>query len=213
MAFVPIAGGAEAVIHLQLAGQDIENTLWFVSELGTVTATDCQALGEALANWVDENYLPQLPEAVTGNFIAVRAQDVEGGPGFDVGLLGSAGGIVDDPMPNEVTLAISFRTAGTGRGSRGRNYVAGLPRSNVTGNLVDSALITNLVTAYANINVQVAATGFVHAVMHRFSGFTIVDGKKVPTPPSAGVAQPVLAYIVADNVVDAQRRRGPGRGR
>lgn len=213
MAFVPIPGAAEAVIHYMLDGQEEENTQWFVSELGPVSALDCLALGEALANWVEENLMPQLPQAVSANFISVRAQDVADGPGADVGIFGVVGGIVDDPMPNEVTLAIGFRTASSGRGSRGRNYIPALPRANVTGNIVDSALMTNLQIAYANINVQIEATGFQHMVAHRFSGYTIVAGKKVPTPLTVGVAKPVTSYIFADNVVDAQRRRGPGRGR
>jgi hypothetical protein len=213
MPFVPVPGAAEATIHYTLAGQDVQNTLWFVSETGLVTAEECGTLAEALVAWVNSSLMPQLPEAVTANFIAVRAQDVEFGPGADANLSATAGGIVDDPMPNEVTLAISFRTASTGRGARGRNYIPALPRANVAGNNVDSAYASNFPVIYSALNLAVEATGFIHCVAHRFSGFTIVAGKKVPTPLVTGITFAVTSYILADLVVDAQRRRGPGRGR
>lgn len=213
MAFVPVPGGAEAVLHFQLDGQEVQNTLWFVSELGVVSSTDCFNLADALATWCASSLMLQLPQAVSANYVSVRAQDVEGGPGADIGMGGTLGGIVDDPLPNEVTVAISFRTAGTGRGSRGRNYIPALPRSNVTGNIVDSALLASIRTVYEGLNTAIEATNFLHIIAHRFSGYTIVDGKKVPTPLVTGVALPVASYIFADNVVDAQRRRGPGRGR
>jgi hypothetical protein len=198
---------------MTLDNQQIENTLCFQSELGVVTSADCLALADALTAWVVGTYFLQLPSAVLGQYTSVRAVDVANGPGADFSFFGAAGEIADDPMPNEVTLSVSFRTATTGRGSRGRNYVAALPRANVLGNVVDGAHIASLIVAYQGINAAISATGFVHSVFHRFSGFTIVDGKKVPTPLTVGVAQPVTSYVVADTIVDAQRRRGPGRGR
>lgn len=213
MPFVAVPGAAEATIHFLLDGQDIENTLWFGSELGVVSSADVSALGGSLSGWITTNFMNNIPAAVVANFMSVRAMDVVNGPGQDFFLGSTPGAIADDPLPNEVTLAVSFRTGNTGRGSRGRNYIPALGRSNVTGNIVDGALMDNILTSYNGLNTEISGTGFVHIVAHRFSGFTIVAGKKVPTPLSVGVAQPVLSYIFADNVVDAQRRRGPGRGR
>src|ERR1044072_832296 len=213
MPFVPTPGAALAVAHFMLDGQDVEVTQWFVSETGPVSEADVTALGKALQDWYSNVYIEQLPEAVTANYLSIRAQDVENGPGADFPLNGTAGGIVDDPMPNEVTVAVSFRTAHSGPGGRGRNYIPALPRANVTGNLVDNALLTNWLNVYNGLAVAVDGTGFVHCVAHRFSGFTIVDGKKKPTPLTTGITYAVTSYIFSDNVVDAQRRRGPGRGR
>lgn len=213
MPFVPVPGGVKATIHYLLDGQDVENTLWFVTETGPIDEAMLLDLGGALFDWVTTSLMPQYPEALVANFLNVKAEDVEGGPALDFPLNLTAGGIVEDPLPNEVSLAVSFRTAVSGRGSRGRNYLIVLPRGQVTLNTVSNAYANNFLTIYMGLNTAIATTGFIHCVAHRYSGFTIVDGKKVPTPLATGLTYGVTAYLFSDYTVDAQRRRGPGRGR
>jgi hypothetical protein len=70
--------------------------------------------------------------------------------------------------------------------------------------------MTNLLTIYNRL--LTLLPGFTWCVVSRFSGHTIVNGEKVPTPRAAGVITPVTTAAWADDVVDNQRRRLEGRG-
>jgi hypothetical protein len=213
MAFVPVPDCAEAVIHYLLDGQDVENTLWFEHAGGPMDAAALVALGVQLQSWLNTTLMTLYPAGLVANYIAITAQDSPTAPGATISMSMSPGGLAVAVMPNEVSLAIGFKTAGRGRGARGRNYLVALPVGSVSGNNVDAGVAGDFVTAYADLNSFVGTAGCLHIIAHRFSGFTIVAGKKVPTPLALGVAEPVTSYVLADTVVDAQRRRGPGRGR
>jgi hypothetical protein len=117
---------------------------------------------------------------------------------------------VGDPTPANVSLAVSFRTAGRGRSSRGRNYFVGFVDDQVTGNVVNNSDAVDIRNAYAALIAAAATANVSWVVVSRFSG---VDADGKPIPRAAGVTSLINAVSLVDNDVDSQRRRLNGRGR
>lgn len=204
MAFVPIPNVALAELRYTIDNQFVENTLWFDSGAG-LEAENLQVLAEGLATWYETNLIPLQVSALVLREIYVTAQDSAFGAAYTYTPIGANQGALNiEPEPNNVSMCVSFRTASRGRAYRGRNYVLGLGANQLTGNRVDQTVADNYVLAYQQLNPTLVADGFTHIVASRS-----VNG----APRVVGVASPVTAYLVVDNVVDSQRRRLPGRGR
>jgi hypothetical protein len=123
------------------------------------------------------------------------------------------GGASGECAPNNVALCMSIRSAARGRSARGRNFIPGIPKDLIDENTVASGNVAAYEDAYAGLIGIGGDSGFSQVVVSRFSGFTIVDGKKVPTPRVSGVTHDVINSYVVDPTIDSQRRRLPGRGR
>lgn len=213
MPFVPCPNCFEAVIDQVLFGQFCENTLWFLDTSGadpTARVSECAIMADA---WYTANLLPLQSNDVTYFNTRVTDQGSPVGPAFSLSGGGAVGGVSAPADPGNVTLAISFQTAGRGRGNRGRNFMVGLPGTFVSGNAVDVGHVTALVAAYAALTTAATSADFTWSVVSRFFGFTIVDGKKVPTPRVTGIPIAITSVIATDNQVDSQRRRLTGRGK
>jgi hypothetical protein len=115
-------------------------------------------------------------------------------------------------FPGNVTMAVSFRTSAAGRSGRGRNYVPGLVDLRDGNSLLDDTYAGQVITAWQGLRAIAGDDGWSQVVVSRFSGSTIVDGKKVPTPRAAGVTNVVTSTLLTDRTLDSQRRRLPGRG-
>lgn len=213
MPFVPVPQTALVELQCLWRGQKVENTIWVHDDSGPLDAARVGEIATLTGAWFDSTYLTLISNEV--EFLQALVTD-ESDPAGPTGTSGGGGDVGGAPTPsqaNNVTLAISFRTAGRGRSSRGRNYIIGVPGTLVAGNDVDASFRTDMIAAYNTLNGSLAGSGFSHVVASRFLGFTIVDGKKVPTPRAEGITNTVLTYSFFDSVVDAQRRRLPGRGR
>jgi hypothetical protein len=213
MPFVAVPNTALAEIQCLWRGQKVENTIWAENVGGPYDAVSIQALALTIGTWFTDTYLTLISNEV--EFLQCLTTD-EGDPLGPTGAVsgsGSTGGAPTPSQANNVTLAITFKTAGRGRSFHGRNYIIGVPGTVVSGNDVDVGFRNDIRSAYASLGTALIDAGFSHVVASRFTGFTIVDGKKVPTPRAVGIATPVTSYTFFDSVVDAQRRRLPGRGK
>jgi len=115
-------------------------------------------------------------------------------------------------FPGNVTMAVSFRTSAAGRSGRGRNYIAGLVDLRDGNSLLDDVYAGQLVDAWSGLRTLGSEDGWAQVVVSRYSGYTIVDGKKVPTPRAEGITNEVNTILLTDRTLDSQRRRLPGRG-
>jgi len=212
MPFVPCPFCYEAVISQVLYGQFCENTLWFLDSTEGVPDSRVEDLAHIVDTWYTTNLLPLLSNEVTYFATKVTDQASAVGPAFSVAGVGAIGGESAPADPGNVTLAISFQTAGRGRGSRGRNYVVGIPGTHIAQNSVEISYVASLVSAYILLSAAAADGGFSWSVVSRFFGFTIVGGKKVPTPRAEGIPITITSVLATDNQVDSQRRRLTGRG-
>jgi hypothetical protein len=103
-------------------------------------------------------------------------------------------------------MAVSFRSALSGRSFRGRNYIPCLTNSQVTGNLIDVSWQGDIINAYAELLFGGGAlpAGWVWVVVSRFTN---------NLPRVTGIFSEVFSVLVTDTIVDSQRRRLPGRGK
>lgn len=211
MAFVPVANTVLVEFRMTADLQQVENTIYF-EYASAPTSPEMLSLGSALLDWWGAFYAPlvwsgvELREIVLTSLTSASSDQVS----FPVPP-STNGGLTLDPLPTNVSLTISFRTALRGRSFRGRNYVVGLIKDQtISANVVDNTTIASWIAAYEELLTVAAAESVEWVVVSRFSG---VDGDGKPIPRAAGVTTPINSVVIVDNVVDSQRRRLPGRGR
>jgi len=147
----------------------------------------------------------QLVEVVVTDMSSLTGGQVSFSP--PIGEFGGKGG---PPLPSNVSLSISFRTALRGRSFRGRNYVVGLAVDDqLDQNSIKPTVMSAWVDAYTELIALASGAGATWIVASRFSG---VDGDGHPVPRAAGVTTPITNVVATDNTIDSQRRRLPGRG-
>lgn len=204
MPFVPVPDTCQVELRYTWDSQQVENTLYFynVSEWSTSQMTD---LAGAVAAWWHTSVRPQQSEDVTlrelylTDLRSVTAPTVTYATG-----LPDVGSAAAPSVSNNTSLAISFRTAGRGRSSRGRNYWVGLLANQVDASEVAPAHAASIQAAYEALIDAVSESDWNWVVVSRFHN---------GAPRTEGLRQPVQSVVVTDLVVDSQRRRLPGRGR
>jgi hypothetical protein len=212
MPFIPVTATVEVELRYLLDDQHIENTLYF--ELtGTPAADSMLNLLNGVESWWIDNMAPIMPTAVSLVELVATSLSSATGPQVTVAPVGGDLGLVpQEPLPNNCSLAVSFRTALRGRSFRGRNYVPALGEGQVAGNIVSPGVVTALQDAYTQILTMVTTLDeqWDWVVVSRYSG---VDSDGKPIPRVAGVTTPVTTVVIVDPVIDSMRRRLPGRGR
>lgn len=209
MAAVLVAGTCEVELVFGLDGETIENTLYF-NKTGAWTPAEFTALGSALHDWWQLGMSTHLSS--TCALIAIKLTDLTSLTGaaitYSTGLP-SAGTVSAEPVPNNVAPCITLHTANRGRSYRGRNYIGGIPNDQVSTNRFLATIADPITAAYMQLIDVASAQACTWVVVSRYSGITVVGGRRVPTPRSEGISTPVLSASFTDNVVDSQRRRLP----
>lgn len=203
MAFIPVPNTAQANIRQTLAGEQIENTLYFRAPAAW-SAGSLAALGAGLVTWWTTG-----PRAVLSDDLVLRevyCVDLSSanGPTHTETVVNDPGGpIAGEALPNNCALCVSFRTANRGRSFRGRNYVAGINEGDVTANLVTQVTADGILQGYQDLITYFSESGIDWVVVSRYA-----NGQ----PRATGIATPVTAVTLVDRYIDSQRRRLPGRG-
>lgn len=202
MAFIPAARVAQCEVRFQVDGQNVENTLYF-QNAGTVDATNLLALATYLDGWYDIWVKPLQNQSVVFREVYCVDLTTQTGPTATSAInAGDTGGNVAPSGPNNVTIAISFRTAGRGRSTRGRNFWIGLSETDYTLNTVDGGTLAAIIEAYDELRTN-PPTDWTWGVLSRYFN---------NAPRASGLFQPITAVIATDDTVDSQRKRLPGRG-
>lgn len=209
MPFVPAVNVIGIELRFLLAGENVENTLYFLSE-SAPTSGELSTCAGQLRIWWDGEMAELLTTAISLNEIRAVDLTTDSGPAIDfTGGLPSTGVIAEEPPPNNVAACLSFRTEARGRGARGRNYICGFSNSAVFASTLDNTWCAAVVTAYETMQSTLLGEGFTHVVISRFLGSTIVDGRKVPTPRATAVIRPVSTYLFTDRSSDSMKNRLP----
>lgn len=212
MPFIPTPDTAEAVLSFSDAGELAQNTLYF-TQAGGWTAGSLLTLCNDLDTWYEGSVLPLLSSSLA--LIAIVCTDIETQFGAQAGISSTAvGGVGTEQAPNAIAACVGFRTGIRGRSFRGRNYVPGIPNAAININILDPTFMIDIVTGYEAIlpGGGVFAGGVpLWTVVSRYSGVNPTTG--APIPRAAGITSQVTEVRFSDNIVDTQRRRGPGRGR
>ena len=205
MAFVATANTAEVEVRQMLFGQLIENTLYFHNPDGW-DADSLLTLATAIGAWWAADIMPHLTSQLTMREIVARdLTTATGSQAVDPSWAGIAGGVEGTSVPSNVALAISFRTALSGRSFRGRNYISGFDVDHVPNNTINTGVADALVAAYNDLQTAVTEVlaGVTWVVVSKFS-----EG----VPRLAGEVTTVLVASLTDYFVDSMRRRLTGRG-
>lgn len=205
MAFVPVANTAQFELRYTAAGQDCANTLYF-RRIGGWDGPGLSNACESLWGWWKTTLAPSVSNAVVLREVyGFDLSTADGPTGTYAGIPPASGGDTSPLLPNNVSIAVSFRTARRGRAYRGRNYFLGLTEGVVTNSTVAEARLTSIVSAYLALALEDdVIPGGTWVVCHRYSG---------RTPLTTGTAEPITDVVIVDPIVDSQRRRLPGRGK
>jgi hypothetical protein len=211
MPFVPVPNTALVEVRMQANAQQVENTLWFTFP----DPPDADALATLCAQirtWWVTFIAPLTSSAVQLREIQATSMHSATAP---TAALSPAtltiGGSTPNIVSNNVTMAVSFRTASRGRSFRGRNYIVGLTEDQVAGNQVVAGITTLWLAAYEHLLGSAATPGSIWVVASRFSG--VSGPEHTPVPRAAGIVTEVTSVVVVDDNVDSARRRLTGRGR
>lgn len=143
MAFQRVPNTVEIRINYTLYGSNIQNTLHAYSSAGYD-----QAAASYLAAYVDSNLVPALLADLSVHIEYVSTDVVGLDQEYDVTASAYAfadnGDVNDASMPPQIAFCVAKLSGYSGRASRGRVYVAGIPKSYMqiganTGNLISTA--------------------------------------------------------------------------
>lgn len=203
MAFVPVPNTAQFNVRGTYLGEQVENTLYFRRANGW-GAGDLVVGCSYLLQWFTQNVRANLSEEyVMREVYGVDLSSVNGPTGVASVSNDPGGPISAQPLPGNIALCVTFRTAARGRSFRGRNYVSGLCDIHISGNQVTSVFGNNIATAYQIL---------VGADMNIEADWVVVSRQANGVPRQTGIATPVIAAVVRDYNVDSQRRRLAQRG-
>lgn len=207
--YVPVAKTIQCELRQTLGGEQLMNVLHFEKD-STVTVADMEQLGGQLVSWWGDWMKPEMSSNLSFN--EVYMTDLTSIIGATVSWntdLPMVGDQVVESMPSNAAACISFKTPFRGRSYQGRNYIAGVPISRVLLNTMDLDLVADLKNAYSKLLEFSGDIGCTHVVVSRYTGYTIVGTKKIPTPRVAGITSNVTAYNFASAYIKTQRDRLP----
>ena len=203
MAFIPAPNTAMVEILYTQDNQMLENTLYFEGVAPWTELTLTQLATAINGWWVDEM------QALTSNTVTLRGTkatslESETAPSVEVPpAVTTTGSSAEQPLPNNVTIAIKFGSASRGRSGRGRNYIVGLTENVVAGNQLDAAVADLYLAAYGALSDITVPNDAQQVIVSRFTD---------NAPRVTALTSPVTSRTFADLIVDSQRRRLPGRG-
>jgi len=203
MAFQPATGIAQAEFRMLWDGQKVENVLNFKSN-SPLTAEALGALADELSDAWATHCIPLMSFNAQYESCHVRSLESLTAPATDSFVGGGAvGANPTASMPNNVSLAIKFLTGLSGKSGRGRLYIVGMPRGEVTNNVVSATLADAWVTALNAVFDAAAGLTWQPVVLSRRTG---------GAARAVAVGYAITGIGYTDRIVDSQRRRLPQRG-
>lgn len=205
MPFIPVPNGVQVEMRYGYLGERVENVFWvFVDDEPAPTVATMSTIAGIFYSWWNTHVKTIQSANATLREIYCTDQSAQNGGAFTYTTnLPADGANVQEPLPGNVALCVSLRTAQRGRSYRGRSYIVGLTENQVQGNLLTSASASAWLAAYDALVNELNTPPYQLAVCSRFTA---------GAPRVAGVLTPIIDAALVDNVVDSQRRRLPGRG-
>jgi hypothetical protein len=196
---------ASIVFNQTLFGQNVQNVMHAIKVGGgAFTTTDLDDLALSFASGWALAMLGQQSQDITyGTCVVTDISGPGGAQSIGTALVGQVGGIVSDSLPGNVAYALKLATGHIGRSFRGRIFIAGIPQSVASGNIVNSTWRANTVDAMIQTVNQCTGDGFQLCIVSRQ-----VNGV-VLTPPATRV---ITSVTSVDDVLDSMRSRLTGRG-
>jgi len=203
MPFIPAVNCARVEFRMTLDGQRIENVPHFRFLSGAPSAADLAALATFCQTWWADTYADVLCDDVVLSEVVATGLNSELGPQGTQGGLGATGAITAEPVPNNVALCLTKRTANIGRSARGRWYVPGIDESIVIRSVMTQSNADSFAARVHDLLVDNPPSGWEGVIVsyqHNNAALT------------TAAIYPITSVIARDGIVDSQRRRLPGRG-
>jgi len=197
--FIPASGVAKLEFRYTVLGEKAMNVVYFQkgTQWNAGELDDLVTAAEAL--WTSELQSLQHPLVTLNELVATDIHEDDGAQVTEpVGAVGTA---EITPLPNNVTIAVSFRTGFTGRSRRGRLYHIGLGEQYVLDNNVTAIIAAAILGAYGDMLTGIATTTSSDHVIVSYCG----DGDW----RTNALITPVTSYTMTDTTVDTQRKRLP----
>jgi len=199
--FIPAENVAKVVIEYTTQGGIAENVIYFRFP-SAPSGADIVALATDVSTYWQAFVLDTQSTDITLTKITVTDQTVAGGYQH-VRAESETGTVVSPVMPNNVTLAIAFRSNLSGRSNRGRLFVIGLTESQVLYDTVPTSPLNTLLAAYSGFfDAIIVNTDWEHVIVSYCGGGSWRSDALVTS---------VVSYT-AEGTIDTMRRRLKGRG-
>lgn len=221
-----VPNGAEARVLFSIAGELAENTYGFQTAGSmSIDQTLADQVETAIKGAWNANLGPLCPP--TTELLHVGLRDLrQANLPEHLGTSNPAAGTgIADPLPSQVALCLTLRTAGAGRSFRGRSYIGGFDEAqNDTNGEAATGAITAAISYVQSFQTSLNALGLSLAVLthpqerivetkttYHADGTTTVKTMSEQTAKT-GAANRVTLVEARDASWDTQRRRGNGRG-
>ena len=199
MGFIPALNTVRVALEFTSNGQICVNII-FLNKSTTVFSTDFVSIASVIRSWFSTYMKGSLGNSLSLSRISMRDMTTENGDILDsVVDLPIVGTLAQEPLPNNVALACSFRTGKAGKSYRGRAYMVGFTENQIGGDHLDSTPVAALALGWSYLNTLSLVIGYTHVVasfQHNLA------------PRATAVLTPVTQIIVNDRL-DTQRRRLP----
>jgi hypothetical protein len=204
MAFVPAPQIVMAEIRALFAGQKIENRV-MIDTLAAVTPAVVDDVANIVDVWAQASYFPVLPSRVVLNSVVATDMSAQDGSQHTITPEATVvGGLAAEVMPNETTFCIGLKSNSRGRSARGRFYVLGLARPDVTDNDLSAVRANSFVAALDDLIERVSTAGWRLVVVSYVTN-------NAPRP-GGPVYYEIVNATFSDLVVDSMKSRKPGVG-
>lgn len=200
MPFIPVDETARvAITYTNDDGNTAVNVIHITTEEQPVTPTVLNEMADAIELWLGAEWEDYA--ATTWTASRLELLDLTSHNSFYVDRSISVPGIATgQPMPSTVTIAVSLRSAFSGRSRRGRLYHVGLTENMVEGDYLTSGDATGLITRYETLKTSLELDGFRWCVVSYVSN---------GLPRTSGLKTIITDIVLTDLKVDRQNRRKP----
>lgn len=205
MPFVNLPYGIKLVAEYNKDGQVCLNIFWCTKNTpAAVILSDLTNAANAVQTWWNAARVSLTSQMSLTSIKAIDWSVPDGGE-YEIGSPSNAAGAVttSSPLPNNCAIAITQLTAKRGRSQRGRTYLAGVCTGSLnTQNTLNAAPLNVYINSFGAFRTALSASGLTQVV----ASFVTLGA-----PRANGQGTAVIGNS-ADNILDSQRRRLPGRG-
>jgi len=205
MTFIPAPNIIMAELRAIRNGQKIENRFHFNNQ-AAVTPASLATVAQMVWDWAELTYLPlQSSEVTLSSVVTTDLTTLNGAQATYAPDATTVGGVGGFALPNEVSLAVSLRSASRGRSARGRSYIFTISDGQMADtNNVESTFASAIAAAFNTLRATAFTAG---------KPLTIVSYRSDKVVrPGGPVYFPVTNALVVDTIVDSMKRRKPGIG-
>lgn len=198
IAFQRVPNSVAIEFRYEATGTPFVNIVYAEYPLG-YDATDLDNLADAMETWAETGLITVLSSEVSYTGVTVTGLNAQNDlqatrqPAAPV-----AGGQAVGSCPLNVAFAVKFTAGLTGRSTRGRNYVGGIPE-NVAGRTTVTAIwADSVVNQYELMKAAIFGMGWTMVIVSRYTnGLKRIEAETFP----------VVTISYTDTQIDTRRKR------